>query len=102
MTFAVKVDPEAEREWHEAVLWYGGDNPDVGRRLNVAILELLREIARQPERFGRATKLTRKAKVPNPWPYSIYFTVDAGPREIRVLAVWHGARNPAELRRRIE
>jgi len=101
MSFAVKVDTEAEREWHDAVRWYSGDNPEVGSRLNAAILELLREIARQPERFGRATKLTRKAKVPNPWPYSIYFTADPDQREIRVLAVWHGARNPDELRRRL-
>ena len=101
MSFAVKVDPKAEREWHDAVIWYGGDDPDVGRRLNRAILELLREIARDPERFGLATKMTRKAKVPRPWPYSIYFSVDAGLQEVRVLAIWHGARNPDELRRRL-
>lgn len=54
MSFAVKVDPEAEREWHDAVRWYGGGDPV------------------------------------------------AGHREIRVLAVWHGARNPDELRRRLK
>jgi plasmid stabilization system protein ParE len=102
MSFAVKVDPEAEREWHDAVRWYGGGDPVAGHRFNAAILEIIREIARQPERFRRATKLTRKAKVPNPWPYSLYFTVDAEHREIRVLAVWHGARNPDELRRRLK
>jgi len=46
--------------------------------------------------------LTRKAKMPEPWPYSIYFTVNAGHREVKILAVWHGARNPAELRRRLK
>ena len=102
MSFAVKVDPEAEREWHDAVLYYGGDDPVVGHRLNVAIRDVLRAIAQEPERFARVTKLTCKVKVPRPWPYSVYFTVDAEHREIRVLAVWHGARNPDELRRRFK
>lgn len=101
MSFAVKVDPEAEREWDDAVLWYGEGDAEAGHRLNVAIRDVLRKIALEPERFAPATKLTRKVKVPRPWPYSIYFAIDAGRRQIRVLAVWHGARDPDELRRRI-
>ena len=52
--------------------------------------------------FRQATALTRKAKMPEPWPYSIYFTVNDRHREVKIIAVWHGVRNPAELRRRLK
>ena len=54
-----------------------------------------------PERFPLATRLTRKAKILGRWPYSIYFTVNVEHREIKVLAIWHGSRNPAELMGRL-
>lgn len=102
MTFAVKVEPAAERDWDEAVGWYGGHEPELGHRLNAAIRAVLHTLARQPERFPLATRLTRKAKVPRPWHYSIYFTINTAQREIIVLAIWHGARDPDELRRRLK
>ena len=102
MTFTVIVDADAEQDWHEAVIWYDEREPGVSHRLNVVLLEILNTLAHQPERFLRATPRTRKAKVPPPWPYSIYFTVNKEHREVKILAVWHGARNPAELRRRLK
>jgi plasmid stabilization system protein ParE len=102
MTFKVITEAEAERDWHEAVMWYDEREPGVGDRLNVAIRAVLQTLARQPERFSRATRLTHKAKMPPPWPYSVDFTVNTEHREVKVLAVWHGARNPAELRRRLK
>jgi hypothetical protein len=66
MSFAVNVDPEAEREWQEAVFWYGEGDVEAGHRLNVAIRDVLRKIAQEPERFARVTELTRKVKVPQP------------------------------------
>jgi len=102
MTYTVIVDANAERDWHEAAIWYGKRDPGVGRRLNVAIQALLDSLARQPERFPLATARTRKARVPPPWPYSVYFTINNAHREVKVLAIWHGARNPAQLRRRLK
>jgi hypothetical protein len=31
-----------------------------------------------------------------------YFTINVEHREVKILAIWHGARNPAELRRRLK
>ena len=101
MTFKVITETEAERDWHEAVLWYDEREPGLGDRLNRAIRAVLQTLATQPERFPHATRLTHKAKVPPPWPYSIFFTVNTEHREVKVLAVWHGARNPADLHRRL-
>jgi plasmid stabilization system protein ParE len=36
------------------------------------------------------------------WPYAIFFAVNEAHHEVKVIAVWHGARNPAELRRRLK
>jgi plasmid stabilization system protein ParE len=99
MTFTVIVGADAERDWHEAVMFYDEREPGVSHRLNVAVRSVLNSLAQQPERFSHATTLTHKAKVPQPWPYSIYFTINTEHREVKVLAIWHGARNPAELRR---
>ena len=102
MTFTVIVEADAEQDWHEAVMWYDEREPGVSLRLNVALRDVLNALARQPERFPRATPRTRKAKVPLPWPYSVYFTINTDHREVKVLAIWHGARNPAELRQRLK
>ncbi len=102
MTLTVIVEADAERDWDEAVMWNDEREPGISHRLNVAIRAVLQTLARQPERFSGATRLTHKAKVPPPWPYSVYFTINVEHREVKVLAIWHGARNPAELRRRLK
>ena len=102
MTYRVITETEAERDWHEAVIWYDKHEPGVGGRVNEALRAVLRTLASQPERFPRASRLAHKAKVPAPWPYSIYFTINREFSEVKVLAIWHGARNPAVLRRRLK
>ncbi len=102
MTFRVIAEAEAKREWNEAVDWYEARETGVGWRFDDELQAFLQTLARDPECFRLATSLTRKAKMPKPWPYSVYFTVNRQQREVKVLAIWHGARNPAELRRRLK
>ena len=102
MTFSVIAEAEARREWNEAVDWYEERETGAGWRFDDELQAFLQTLAQDPGRFRLATALTRKAKMPEPWPYSIYFTVNAEHREVKILAVWHGARNPAELRRRLK
>jgi plasmid stabilization system protein ParE len=102
MPFTVIVGADAERDWNEAVMFYDEREPGVSQRLNVAVRETLQTLSRQPERFRLASRLTHKATMPRPWPYSIYFTINTQHEEVKVLAIWHGARNPAELRRRLK
>jgi plasmid stabilization system protein ParE len=102
MTFKVIAEAEAKRDWNQAVDWYEKHEPGVGLRLDDAIRTFLQTLSQQPERFPRVTRLTRKAKIPDPWPCSVYFTINVEFCEVVVLAVWHGARNPAELRRRLK
>jgi plasmid stabilization system protein ParE len=102
MTFRVIAEAEAKREWNEAVDWYEARETGVGWRFDDELQAFLQTLAHNPERFRFAAPLTRKTKMPEPWPYSVYFIINAENREVKVLAIWHGARNPAELRRRLK
>ena len=102
MTFNVIASDEAQREWDAAVNWYETQQPGVGLRFDNELRSFLHTLSERPERFRLATKLTRKARVPAPWPYSIYFTVNKAHREINIQAVWHDKRNPDTLRRRLK
>jgi len=101
MTFSVITEAEAEADWNRAVDWYEQCEPGLGLRFNDEIQALLQTLSRQPERFPLAGRLTQKARMIG-WPYSIYFTVNTEHREVKVLAIWHGRRNPVELRRRVK
>jgi plasmid stabilization system protein ParE len=102
MTFKVIAEAEAKLDWSEAVDWYEEREPGVGLRLDTTIRTFLQTLSRQPERFPFATRLTRRAKILGPWPYSVFFTINTEFREVKVLAIWHGRRNPAELQRRLK
>lgn len=102
MTFKVIAEAQAKREWNEAVDWYEDQQSGVGLRFDNALRTFLNTLSQNPERFRLYTRLTHKAKVPRPWPYSVYFTISTTHREVKVLAIWHDARNPVELRRRLK
>jgi len=76
MRFNVIADLAAQLEWNDAVAWYEEQEPGTGLRLDDAIRTFLQSLSQNPERFPRATRLTHKAKMPGPWPYSVYFTID--------------------------
>jgi plasmid stabilization system protein ParE len=101
MTFKVIADADAKRDWDEAVSWYENRHQGIGLRFDNALRIFLQSLAKNPERFLLSTRLAYKAKMPPPWPYSIYFTINTAHREVKILAIWHGARNPNELLRRI-
>jgi hypothetical protein len=102
MTFKVIAEAVAKREWNEAVDWYEAQEVGEGWRFDDALQAFLQTLKHRPERFRLAARLTHKAKLPEPWPYSVYFAINTECREVKILAVWHGSRNPAELRRRLQ
>jgi toxin ParE1/3/4 len=101
MTFKVIAEAEAKREWNEAVDWYETRETGVGWRFDDELQAFLQTLKQNPERFRLVARLTHKATMPEPWPYSIFFTINTEHREVKILAIWHGSRNPRELRRRL-
>jgi plasmid stabilization system protein ParE len=101
MTHRVVIEDEAEREFTETVDFYDQREPGVGQRLADDLLAFFRVICEDPERFPLVTRLTRKAKLPQPWPHSVYFTIRRETSDVVISTIWHGSRNPAELSRRL-
>jgi len=101
MTFGVVYETEAKSEFREAIAYYDGETEGRGIRFVGKVDEVMVAVAAQPLRFPRTGRYSRKARVLG-WPYSIYFTINPEHLEVKVLAIWHGARNPAELRRRLK
>ena len=102
MSFRVVIEEEAEREFAEAVNFYDEREPGVGQRFAKDLQAFFRTVCQDPGRFPFASRLTQKAKMPYPWPYSVYFVVKRETSEVIISTIWHGSRNPAELRRRLK
>jgi plasmid stabilization system protein ParE len=93
-------DAEARMEFEEAVIWYNTQQPGLGDRFESEVYAAFQRILANPERFRAVSRKTRQARVETFKKYSIYFRVE--PDFIGVVSVFHGARNPAELRRRLK
>ena len=102
MSFRVVIEAEAEQEFAEAVGFYDEREPGVGQRFARELRAFFKTVCDDPERFPFASRLTRKAKLPKPWPYSVYFAIKRETSEVVISTIWHGSRNPAELRRRLK
>jgi plasmid stabilization system protein ParE len=101
MTFRVIIEAEAERELAEAVIFYDERELGLGQRFAREVREVFRKVSDDPTRYPSASRRTRKAVMPSPWPYSIYYAVKSETSEIVISSVWHGSRNPSKLRRRL-
>jgi plasmid stabilization system protein ParE len=95
------IEGQAEAEFAEAVAFYDEREPGLGQRFAGEVRDLFKDVCRAPERFRLVSRLSRKAKVPG-WPYSVYYVIKPQAREVIISAVWHGARDPAKLRRRLK
>ena len=90
--------PLAREEFEDAVAWYEGQRPGLGDEFKTEVGETLRQILRSPERFRLVAPNIHKATVQR-FPYSVYFSIELS--TIHVVSVFHGARNPMKLLRRL-
>ena len=102
MTFRVVIEEEAEREFAEAVNFYDGRKPGLGQRFARELRAFFKTVCENPTRYAFASRLTRKARLPKPWPYSVYFVIKPQSSEIIISTIWHDSRNPADLERRLK
>jgi plasmid stabilization system protein ParE len=96
----VIFDLEARLEFENAVAWHNEREPGLGDRFEAEIDATIQRILKDPERFPLRSKTIRRASVETFKKYSILFRIE--PDFIEVAAVFHGARNPARLRRRLK
>lgn len=102
MSFRVVIEEEAEQEFVEAVNFYDARQPGLGQRFARDLGAFLKVICKNPERFRLVSRLTRKGRLPKPWPYSVFFAIKPATLEVIISTIWHDSRNPVELRRRLQ
>jgi len=93
-------DVEARLEFEDAVVWYNEREPGLGYRFEAELHAALQRILRDPERFQLISGTIHKAGVEVFDKYKIYFRIE--PDFIGIVSVFHGARDPSELRRRLK
>lgn len=98
--YDIVVEKTEEQEWAKGARWYEEQQSGLGERFISEVKNFLVTLETDPERFRLVSRHTRKAPI-LPWPYSAYFSVDTGRRRVTIVAIWHGRRNPATLRRRL-
>jgi len=91
--------PLARLEFEDAVAWYEKQRAGLGDEFRVEVHTALQKVLMSPERFRLASSTMHKAML-HRFPYSIYYSVELN--AINVVSIFHGARNPAELRRRLK
>lgn len=92
MSPPVEFSPEVQVEINDAHAWYEQRMSGLGPAFLDEVQGLLGAIALMPSRFGFALGDIRVGMLDR-FPYAIYFRVL--PNRIRILAVFHTARDPS-------
>ena len=99
MSLPVVFKPAAHLEFEEAVAWYEAQRPGLGQEFKLEVRSALQRALANPGLFQRVRGRAQKIRLRRFDRYAIYFAVKDG--AFSVIAVFHGARNPAALNRRL-
>jgi plasmid stabilization system protein ParE len=100
MSLPVIFKPAALLEFEEAIVWYEGERPGLGREFKLEVKLALKRAQANPEGFQKVRGRARRIRLRRFKKYAIYFAVKAD--AFAVLSVFHASRNPAELDRRLD
>lgn len=93
-----RLRDEIPADLAEAADWYDDERPGLGSRFLEAVEATLTRIEEQPRSFPLVYRDLRRALLPRPFPYQIYFRLDD--ELVEIFAVFHSARHPDEWQRR--
>jgi toxin ParE1/3/4 len=100
MSFSLVFKPAARIEFEEAIAWYEEQRKGLGREFSMEAAAALELAQTNPVIFRRVRGRARKIRLRRFSNYSIYFAVKGD--VLSVMSVFHGARDPAELRKRLK
>ncbi len=98
MTLPLNFHPLVHDEIDDGYCWYEQRQAGLGRDFLDEVDHVLAEIVANPARYGFADRDIREGLV-NRFPYAVYYRVL--PNRIRVLAVYHTARDPSGWQSRV-
>ena len=93
----VRLHPEAEGEFRDAVIWYEHQRGGLGSEFILCIDEAIERIRRNPETYPKVYKSIRRIVVRR-FPFALFYEISGA--EIRVLAIFHSRRDPSRWQRR--
>ena len=99
MSLPVIFQPAAHLEFEAAVAWYEAERPGLGNEFKLEVKAALKRALVNPGHFQRVRGRAQKIRLRRFKKYALYFAIKD--QTFSVIAVFHGARNPAELHRRI-
>jgi toxin ParE1/3/4 len=93
----VRLHPEAEGEFRDAVIWYEHQRIGLGAEFSLCIDQAMERIRRNPEAYPKVYKSFRRIVVRR-FPFALFYEFSS--TEIRVLAIFHSRRDPARWKKR--
>jgi len=90
----------AKVEFAGAIAWYDNERPGLGKEFAQEVYQALERAGSQPEIFRKVRGRARKIRLKRFKAYNIYFAIKDD--VFSVVSVFHGSRNPAELRKRLK
>jgi plasmid stabilization system protein ParE len=100
MSLPVLFKLAASQEFEEAVAWYEEQRPGLGEEFKQEVKSALKRALANPGIFQRVRGRAQCIRLRRFKKYAVYFAIKDG--TFAVLAVFHGARNPVELQRRLK
>ena len=94
----VIVRPAAAADIEQAYEWYEQQRPGLGEEFLMAIRSTLDRVVEQPEAFAVIHRATRRALVPQRFPYGLFYRTYGD--TIIVVACMHAKRDPRRWQRR--
>jgi toxin ParE1/3/4 len=100
MSLPVIFKSAARLEFDEAVAWYEGERVGLGEEFKLEAKSALKRALANPQLFQKVRGRAQRIRLRRFKKYAIYFAIKDD--VFSVVSVFHGARNPAELRRRLK
>ncbi|MDQ6631943.1 MAG: type II toxin-antitoxin system RelE/ParE family toxin [Verrucomicrobiota bacterium] len=99
MSLPVIFKSAARLEFDEAVAWYEGERTGLGEEFKLEVKSALQRALANPELFQKVRGRAQRIRLRRFKKYAIYFAIKDD--VFSILSVFHGARNPDELKRRL-
>jgi toxin ParE1/3/4 len=92
MGYKIIISPRAQNEIENAIVYYALSSVDAPVNFIIALQKAYEKLNRNPL-YGIRYKNVRALKI-SKFPYLIYFVVNEKLLTVKVLACFHGGRNP--------
>jgi len=92
MKFRIKIDPEAQTDIQEAIVWYNNQQKGLGKKFYSEVENSVDSLSINP--FYRVVYDQVRCFPLKRYPYSIHFTIEEEKQLVVIRAVFHTSRSP--------